>query len=176
MLLSMHAVKNIAEVDGLVAIATDLAELLARPDNADVAVEFPVTAARYSGDIQEVVRKLQQAQEDCSPGVRQQFIAFAGEQAVGMSVVCFADELPDGIDPSWPNLSGFICNPYRNQGLGRLSLLQRLQTVDEQFGGRAWTRIKKTNVFSNRMVTHAGLSLIGHETHYNVYTYHSEKH
>lgn len=171
MLVSMNTVRSIAEIDDFRNIAWDMSDLLTRPGNADIALEFPKTTSSYTGSIVDVVINLQKAQAECVSGVRQQFIAFAGEYAVGMSVIRFADDLPNGITLDGPNLSGFVCKPYRNRGIGRLSLIERLKVVDEQFDGRAWTKVGKTNEFSNRMVIHAGLDLVGEDAGHFVYSY-----
>lgn len=176
MLVHMHAVRNLTEVSDLLPVACDLAELLTRSDNVDIAREFPASVDRYTGDVEAVAYNLEAARDGCEPGVRQQFIAFAGDRAVGMSVVRLIDKVPDVIETGWPNLSGFVCNPFRNRGIGRLSLLERLRVVDEQFGGNAWTKVKKTNPFSNIMVSHAGLELVGVDDVYNIYSYRKERH
>jgi hypothetical protein len=167
----MNSIKNIAEIEDFHPIARSFAELLVNRDNADIGLEFPATAARYTGDISAIVSRLREAQTDCVPGTRQQFIAFAGENAVGMSVIRFADELPKVIGQNCPNLSGFVCHPYRNRGIGRLSLIERLRVVDEQFDGYAWTKVSKVNEYSNRMVACAGLVLAGEDIDNFVYSY-----
>ncbi len=169
----MNTVRNISEIDDLQSIACSFAELLDDPSNHDIAIEFPNSAARYSGSPDQVLRNLAETQRACQPSVRQQFVAFSGGRAVGLSVVGFAQEVPDGIDHSWPNVSSFVCNPYRNQGIGRLSLLEQLTAVDTQFNGRAWTAVKKANDFSHRMVTHAGFVMQGEDGDSKIYAYHS---
>jgi hypothetical protein len=167
----MNGVRNLSVVTNLEPVARDLADLLARADNLDIAAEFPGTVARYSGDPHKVLQNLRATQESCQLGVQQQFIAFSGRRAVGMSAVRIADEVPEAVDPSWPNISGFVCNPYRNRGIGRLSLIARLGVVKEQFGGHAWAKVKKTNVVSQRMVTHAGFVEVGEEADSCIYVY-----
>ncbi|MDB5716429.1 MAG: hypothetical protein JWO15_3826 [Sphingomonadales bacterium] len=169
----MNAIKNFNEIENFTPIAHDLIELLGRVDNQDVAAEFPGSVARYTGNADQVIHNLIETKYACRPGVRQQFIAFAGERAVGISAVRFADEVPSGIEPSWPNVSGFVCSPYRNRGIGRMSLLERLKVVDSQFNGNAWTKVKQSNIHSHRMVTHAGFEVIGEDNDSFVYAYHA---
>jgi hypothetical protein len=172
---SMNTVRNISEVNDLLPVASDFTDLLIRNDNADIALEFPGSVARYSGNVENVLGNLLETREGCVPGIRQQFIAFAGERAVGIAAIRFADDtqLPEGIDSSWPNYSGFVCNPYRNRGLGTLSALEGLRVVDSQFGGKAWTKVKKTNISSHKMVTRAGFVVVGEDADSNLYTYQS---
>jgi hypothetical protein len=169
----MNFIKNISDFDDFAVVAHDISALLRMPENHDIAIDFPGSVARYSRDVDEVVAEFQKTQQACRPGVRQQFIAMAGDRAVGMSVIQLAGEVPEGIDASWPNVSGFVCNPYRNQGIGRLSLLARLQVADEQFGGRAWTKVRNDNAFSRRMVTHAGFVPVHDTDGHTVYSYSS---
>jgi hypothetical protein len=169
----MNYIKNLNEITDLQAVAEDIADLLEQTSNADIAVEFPSSVAAYTGDINKVVDNLIAVQGESYPGVRQQFIACSGLRAVGMSVVRFADKVPDGVDIGWPNVSGFVCNPFRGRGIGRLSLMKRLEAIDAQFGGSAWTRIKVHNVHSQQMVEHAGFVQIGMDTEGLIYTYNS---
>lgn len=169
----MNHIEALTEQTDLDALALDLSKLLVSPANADIAEEFPSSVARYTGDIETVKSNLSEALEDCKPGVRQQFIAFAGSQAVGMSVIRFTDSTPEGIDNTWPNVSGFICRPFRGLGLGTLSLQTRLLVVKAQFGGNSWTQVKKNNTASNRMVTHAGFVKSSETDGHIIYEYHS---
>jgi RimJ/RimL family protein N-acetyltransferase len=154
-------------------LAYDLSSLLTDRSNKDIALEFPASVIRYTGGENHVLANLEETVRDCRPGVRQQFVAYSGERAVGMSVIRFADEVPDSVQDSWPNVSGFICNPFRNQGLGRQSLLKRLEVVEEQFGGHAWTQVKKENAPSNAVVRRCGFLLTGETDGSNIYTFHS---
>ena len=107
----MDRVELLTPASNIPDIIGDLRPLLRDPSNADIATEFPMSAQRYSGDFSASVYNLEAAAADCEPGRRRQFIVFAGERAVGMSVVRIDQDAPKGIDPAWPNLSGFVCNP-----------------------------------------------------------------
>lgn len=150
------------EVVDLGQAAHDLRNLLLWTDNADISRPFPDTFERYTSD--EAEKNLVEAKELCEVGVREQFLIFSGQTAVGMSIVTSSTLMPEGIDPNWPNLSGFICNPHRRQGLGLFSLTERLKVVQKRFGGMAWTAVDLTNVPSQRMVQSAGLERIGQAT------------
>ncbi len=170
----MHA-RNFSEITDFRNIAMDFTELLSQPDNADIALEFPSTVQKYTGDIDEVASNLLNAQSECIPGERQQFVGFVGERAIGMSVIRFVDEVPDGVESTWPNISGFVCNPYRNNGIAKRGLSEELDVVEEQFGGNAWTRIKKQNAPSRRVATLGGFSLIGEDADGLIYACSSSK-
>jgi hypothetical protein len=169
----MNVVRNISEIEDFDAIANDFSVLLGDASNTDIVLEFPATVTRYSGDVGEVTRNLVDTKANCQTGVRQQFVAFSGARAVGMSVVRLIDNVPDGVDTTWPNVSGFVCNPYRHQGIGSLSLLTRMSVVDRQFNGNAWTQVKKANVYSHRMVTNAGFLVISENSEHVIYAYRS---
>jgi hypothetical protein len=171
----MNYVRDLSEIEVLEPVARDFSVFLSEPSNSDIASEFPNTVDAYTGRVDKVTQNLTDVKDACNLGFRHQFIVFSGEHAVGMSVVRIVDEVPAGVDGEFPNLSGFICNPYRSQGLGRLSLLTRLAVVDAYFGGEAWTKVKKINNHSNAMVIHAGFRLIGEDSAHNIYTYASRK-
>jgi len=87
----MNYIEELTEQTDLEALARDLSALLAMPANADIADEFPGSVARYTGDLQTVQCNLAETVKNCAPGARQQFIAFSGSKAVGLSVIRFAD-------------------------------------------------------------------------------------
>lgn len=168
-------VKSLNEITDFESIACDFSELLVRADNADIKQQFPGTVQSYTGDLTSVVAKLEAAQADCTVGVREQFVIFSGARAVGMSVIRLIDDTPPAINPLWPNISGFVCNPYRAQGLGRKSMQRRMQSVQENFGNRAWTYVIKGNTPSEKLVLEAGFKrsdqiVLGREDH-SLYIY-----
>lgn len=169
----MNHVEQLSPVTDIEAVAIDLSSLLSDPLNADIAVEFPGSVARYTGELEEVVRNLGEAVADCNPGIRQQFVAYSDKRAVGMAVVRFADNVPEGVNSVWPNVSLLICHPYRAQGLGRLSIDASLRAVDQQFGGKAWTEVRKANIASIRLVKSAGFLPINETDEKVAYEYHS---
>lgn len=152
----MNRAVPLNRVKDLERIAFDLSSTLEHKGNIDISEEFPTTFAQYTGDIKEVARNLEVAQGCFKVGKREQFIIFAGEKAVGLSTVINNINTPNGVDPSWPNLSGFVCHPFRGQGLGRLSLETRMQSVINNFGKNAWTLVKQGNVHSEHLVTSVG--------------------
>lgn len=152
----MNRVTPFSEIDSFESIAADLGGLFKRGDNEDITMEFPTTVDRYSGDVSESSANLEVAKARCEAGKREQFIVFAGEHAVGLSVITNDLDVPDGIDPSWPNISGFICNPFRGQGLGRLSIETRMQVIRQNFNSHAWTFVKDGNFPSEHLVVSIG--------------------
>jgi hypothetical protein len=171
----VNKIRSITEVNNLGQVASDLDMLLSISANSDIKAEFPETVTRYTadGNIDVVEANLRASALECVPGVRQQFITFAGGQAVGMSVVRLVDNPPIGIDPFWPNVSVLICNPYRGNGLGGLAMSTNRTTIAEQFHGNAWTRVKKTNTPSKRMVIRAGFVPLREDDRHIFYTYRS---
>lgn len=171
----MNRILPFSEITSLESVADDLRKQLSDPTNNDLNIHFSGTVARYSGEEEKVLANLEEARDLCETGKREQFIAFAGEKAVGMSIVTNQITPPDGIDETWPNISGFICNPYRSLGLGRLSIQRRMETVDSNFGGHAWTYVRKGNIPAEMIVLGAGFEIVdiivpGQE-HQNVYLY-----
>lgn len=167
-----HAVP-LSEVTDLHSLADDLADLLGASSNADIAEEFPSTVRRYtSGD---AVEHLIDAQQQWAVGIREQFVIFSGNRAVGMAHAALTDDVPEGINPGSANFSVFICNPYRQQGLGKLSAQSCVKAINANFGGRAWTTIDKENISSQRMTESAGFVLLGetnfHDKVSSLYTY-----
>lgn len=157
------------EVEDLPYVADEMCKLLQQPCNRDIADEFPQTVRKYGTSPEQALQHFEEAQDICQIGERELFIIFLGRQVVGLSLVTKLPAVPDIIPLSWPNLSGYIAHPYRGQGLGRFSLENRLNIVDEHFGGHAWTLVRDTNTASQRLVTSVGLArvkapeIIGHD-------------
>jgi L-amino acid N-acyltransferase YncA len=137
------------------SVAIDLNDLLLDPTNEDIGLDFKTAKSSYTGDPWRVAEHLAAVQASCELGVKEQFIVFAGPRAVGMSIVTTQTHMPKGVNPKWPNVSGFVCNPYRGHGIGRLSLERLLESVHENFGGHAWTEVRVDNILSQRLVTSA---------------------
>lgn len=167
----MNSIKPLSQGINFSKLAQDLAKLLTSPENADIAVEFPMSFERYTGNLAKVENNLKVAAEASLRGMRQQFVAFAGDVAVGMSIIQVAEAGLDDINPNWPNVSTFICNPYRASGLGRLSMKTLLRVANEQFDGKAWTRVAKTNLPSKKLVEAAGFLESGLSDQHIFYTY-----
>lgn len=156
-------------------IARDFNELLGRPDNQDIANEFPATVARYGEGASQAVANFEATRELCKIGEREQFIVFSNEKAIGLCMISRQIEAPPSVDITWPNISGFIMNPYRGQGLGRFSIEQRMKVVDQHFGGHAWTLVREGNAPSEHLVTAVGFRKtrrrLGVRKGHNLYLY-----
>ena len=96
-------------------------------------------------------------------GKRQQFVAFFGEIAVGIFIITLTDDQPSSIEPRISNVSGLVFNPYRRLGIGALSLRTKLLVANEQFGGQAWTRVRRENIPSQNLVRTAGFQYYGED-------------
>ena len=154
-----HNVNRIApltEIGDFSTTAEDLSTLLKRADNTDIAQEFPPTVARYGGIALEAKANLEVAASLYEVGSREQFIVFSGETAVGMCIITNQIDIPDGINPKVPNISGFVANPFRNQGVGRLSIEERMKVVEKNFNKSAWTFVKDDNLISEHLVLSVG--------------------
>jgi GNAT superfamily N-acetyltransferase len=166
-------VKSLAEINDLRSVATDLRELLRLPDNEDIEEEFPGIYDLYGGDQANAVRYLEEVRADCQTGECERFIAFSGKRAVGVSVIMRTNKknVPIGIRPEAPCLSGYVCHPYRRQGIGRLFLATQLQVADARFGGMAWALVHSTNDVSRHTVTTVGMRLSKTYDSWGVYVY-----
>lgn len=152
----MAGIRAIQNIESYMAAGIDLAILLRDPANEDIGIHFPGTVSRYTGSFDTVAANIREAAEQCETGKREQFIAFSGGVAVGMSIVTNQIDTPEGVDSTWPNLSGFVLNPYRSQGIGRLAIEHRIKVVERNFGGHAWTYVRKGNVPAEKIVTGVG--------------------
>lgn len=152
----MDNITPINKIADIQQVALDLRRLLLLEENSDIKNDFPSIVKRYTASFDSAVEALNNGRKSFLEGQQEQFIVFSGGAAVGMSIVTNSIETPEGIDPSWPNLSGFIANPYRKRGLGRLSLQRRLQSVRYNFDGHAWTLVRIGNEASERLVSNQG--------------------
>jgi RimJ/RimL family protein N-acetyltransferase len=152
----MNKLTPLVEINDFTRTAENLSGLLQRADNTDIAQEFPPTFARYGGTSAEAKASLEAASKLYEVGLRQQFIVFSGERAVGMCIITNQIDIPDGINPDTPNISGFISNPFRNQGIGRISIEERMKIVEKNFNNRAWTFVKDSNYTSEHLVLSVG--------------------
>jgi hypothetical protein len=167
----MNKVMAFQDIENLRSVAEDFSLLLSRGDNTDIAIDFPGTMRRYTGDTSNVHNELLKTKEHCRPGIREQFIVFAGEIAVGLSAIQLVDEPPEGIDAEIPNLSGLIANPWRSLGLGKLSLRHRLDIADNRFNSQAYSLVRKNNAISQKLVESNGLKIVGEDESHFVYLY-----
>ncbi|HEY8992880.1 MAG TPA: hypothetical protein VIM37_03475 [Candidatus Microsaccharimonas sp.] len=152
----MNKLTPLVEISDFSRSAEDLSGFLQRPDNADIAEEFPATVSRYGVAPSEVAVNLEAARELYEVGSREQFIVFTGARAVGMCLITNQIDIPEGIDPGVPNISGFIVNPFRGQGLGRFSIEERIKVIEKSFNNRAWTFVKDGNLPSEHLVMSVG--------------------
>jgi GNAT superfamily N-acetyltransferase len=171
----MLSIQSIQNLESYMPVATDISSLLRHPTNEDIKIHFPGTVDRYTGTLNEVEANLREAADQCEIGTREQFIAFSGEIAIGMSIVTNQIKPPDGIDESWPNLSGFVLNPYRNRGIGRLAMERRIEIVEQNFGGHAWTYVRKGNIPAEKIVSSVGFTktdiVVPGQEYQNLYIY-----
>lgn len=152
----MNRLQPFQEIDSFTQIARDFNTHLRRDDNADIQQQFPGTVKRYASGEDMAIENLESVLEYVELGKHEQFIVYFGEIAAGLCVVSNQTKCPPNVDPSWPNLSGFIMNPFRGIGLGRFSIEQRMGVVKEDFGDRAWTLVKDGNERSEHLVLDVG--------------------
>ncbi|MFZ3010161.1 MAG: GNAT family N-acetyltransferase [Candidatus Microsaccharimonas sp.] len=167
----MTGIVSFENIQDMHSVAENFSSSLSHPDNADIAKDFPGTVRRYAGDVEDVYAELMKTREQCQDGTREQFIVYAGEIAVGLSAIQLVDEPPEGIDVGIPNLSGMIFSPWRGKGFGSLSLKYRLDIVDERFGGRAYSLVRKDNTISQKLVESNGLFVVGEDDMRLTYSY-----
>lgn len=158
----MNHLRPLQEIESFQTIAEDFDAYLDRQDNNDIAGEFPATVRRYGSGVQAAIDNFEEARELTKIGEREQFIVTMGEQAVGLCLITSQIDNPPGIDESWPNISGFIMNPFRGQGLGRFSIEQRMKVIQERFDDHAWTFVRDGNVRSEHLVLSAGFEKTDH--------------
>ena len=160
---SMNRIVRLTEIDDFTAPAEDLSTLLKRADNIDVEQEFPPTVARYGGLASQAKANLETAASLYEIGSREQFIVFSGKKAVGMCLITNQIDIPDGINPNVPNISGFVANPFRNKGIGRVSIEERMKVVEKNFNNSAWTFVRDDNVISEHLVLSVGFQKTNRE-------------
>ena len=160
---SIELLSNDSDFDG---IAENLSSLLWRGDNQDIKIDFPRNYDKYNKAPTTVAKNLKMDNKNCLPGVRRQFIAFdktsfdkEDEMAVGMSTIQIIEDTPDIIDPATPNVSIFICSPFRGKGIGRY-MMKFMLDYAEEFNGQAWTKVRRLNVLSDSMIRASGFSEI----------------
>lgn len=151
----------VAEVHNFADQAPGFRSLLLREDNQDIALDFPSTVGIYSGPIDEALVRFERAQAAHSEGWFLQYLIQADEQTVGLAKMRVNPEkTPAGADAAWPNISMFICHPFRGQGLGGLGIRTLLSVAKESYGG-AWTGIRESNTPSRGLAVSVGFTLLG---------------
>lgn len=170
-MLEIRPLPAASDKAGLLNLAEQLPKRLRDGGNVDIAFEFPNTVARYNSDIPATFQNLLEATDSCAPGEKEIFTAHIGPWVVGMGWVQRSDETPKIAPKDWPNLSFFVCKPFRGRGVGTQLLAHGLDIVDERFDGTAWTRVKKTNNPSNAVVTQGGFKRAGSHGEHYLYSY-----
>ncbi|MGI9027611.1 MAG: hypothetical protein ACR2FM_02070 [Candidatus Saccharimonadales bacterium] len=144
------------------------------PGNQDIDAEFPGTLNQYR-DLKSSKQNLDQLVTSHEVGSRELFVVMAGSITVGQAIITVIKQPPEQVDPSWPNVSGWIVGAFRGQGLGKLSLQKRLEIVCEHFDGKAWTLVNKANHVSEANVLSAGFSrteaVLTHKPDHNLFTW-----
>lgn len=158
------------------AIARVLTPAIAAPENNDIEYEFSGTVRRLGTSVDGTISDLHDNAARCRTGEHEIFIVYAGKVAVGLSWITGRGKTPESVeDQSAPNVSGFIIHPYRRNGYGMQSLLQRLKIVEAHFGDTAWTLVDKKNEASTQMVTQAGFKQMPADKsvkpNYNLFVY-----
>ena len=149
-------IRKLSDIDDMRSVSMDLTELLKNDANHDIVDDFPNTVARYVENPEIALETLTTSKSQIVTGKTEMFIALVGERAVGLSIVTNEIMAPIGVDPSHPNLSGFVCVPFRGHGIGRLSLEARIKVVNENFNGNAWTFVARNNSISKHLITSVG--------------------
>jgi len=167
----MKSFECIDKIEDSTLATHSLSDLLSNGDNIDIASEFPNLVAGFSSRGDVATRTFDSIKAAHELGVHEIFIISMGSRAVGLSVVSRQVSPPEGLDDEAPNLSGFICRPYRGIGLGRISLEKRLEAVDDRFNGIAWTSVRINNSVSNHLVESVGFKHLSTIEGRNIYTY-----
>jgi L-amino acid N-acyltransferase YncA len=122
----------------------------------DIERDFPHSFERYTGPSADSIANLYETRHSCRKGIKQVFTVWAGQQLVGMSWMATINRWPQYVPDGTPNMSGFILQPWRGQGAGKLSLETRLKESTAHYNGHAWTEVRMHNKVSLRNVESAG--------------------
>lgn len=149
------------DIDDTYKVAEELNAQLTDETNSDIAVEFPDTVERYTGEVEVVASNLSRTISECRTGMREQFLTVVDGEVAGMYVVRLVDETPWGIPSNSPNLSGYIARPWRGSGIATFVMKRQLETVNDSFGGIAHTLIRPENIPSLTLARRNGLKETG---------------
>tara|TARA_B100002049_G_scaffold196443_1_gene154061 strand:- start:29 stop:544 length:516 start_codon:yes stop_codon:yes gene_type:complete len=153
----MNHILPLSEVPNIAQSSSDLAELVSQPINDDLVDDFPKLVSTYRLGSEAAHGHLLHNLPLQNRRSTDVFVVFSGNMAVGLSVISFDVTPPIEIgDLEQPNLSGFICNPFRGKGLGALSLDHRLAIIGEKHGNKAWTLVRHGNHRSMDMLVKRG--------------------
>jgi predicted acetyltransferase len=153
---AMNRLLPFQEISSVDSIAEDFNALLALEGNDDIRRDFPATVNRYGNGVEHAVESFEKTRELMRIGGREQFIVMAGARAVGLCLISTQIEQPPGLDTTWPNISGFVMNPFRGQGIGRFSIEERMKVVEQHFDNHAWTFVRDGNAPSEHLVLDVG--------------------
>jgi L-amino acid N-acyltransferase YncA len=151
------------EIEVFSSAAAELKTLLKREDNEDITIDFPGTFKNHTADLPHVIHHMDMAKRIYGAGQHEQFIVTSGSKAVGICVITCTVPPPATELIGVPNVSGFILNPHRGQGLGRFSLEERMHIVEKNFGNKAWTFVRKDNQPSNHLIQSVGFIESSHD-------------
>lgn len=168
---SSPSLTPINEIDNLGLVAYDLNQLMSSPENEDIKLDFPVTAALYSRGLATAMNALSHEAGLFEYGRREVYIVNLGHRVAGLCVVSCISNTPPVISKETPNFSEFICQPYRGNGLGRFSLEQCIKIFGERFEGKAWTEVRDNNEASKHLVKSVGFCPIQVNNASTVYKY-----
>jgi len=161
----MNRAESIATIEDYEAVAWDLSHLIPN-NNEDVITEFGVGATAFTGEVDYVVDNLKKVAAWCKSGERQQYIGFAGEDAVGMARLAVYGKnnvsdpaVAEVVDVGTPNFGVYVCNPYRGKGVGRVLAQACRRAIDLEFDGQAWTAVDDENTASQRTVERMGFRI-----------------
>ncbi len=156
----MTELVSFSSFDDFSGVARSFSDLLSRSDNRDIALDFPGTVRRYSGDIEGVREELVKTANTAESGRKELFVVFDEGSVVGLSAVQRIKEPPANLPSDIPNISEFILQPFRGRGLGEASLRACLKIVDDRFDGYAYTEVRRENTVSRNMVEKVGFTAI----------------
>ncbi len=166
----MASIESVSNFVDLSLVADSLFRLLNQDNNSDIEKEFPNLSKNLSRSRDTAEYTLKSMCEQNEPGFHELYVISLGHYAVGLSVISRQATIPELASFKAPNLSGFICRPYRGLGLGRLSLESRINAVNERFDGQAWTSVNTKNIPSNHLVQSVGFILHSTINDRNIYT------
>ncbi|HET7320094.1 MAG TPA: GNAT family protein [Candidatus Saccharimonadales bacterium] len=143
-------------VEKLEPFAEQLYKSMSFDGNKDIALEFPDSFTAYSSSYESALARLRSVYAACQSRKREQVLALAGHEVVGISMLAKSTTTPPEIHPDIPNLGGFVFSQWRNKGVATLMWSECLRIADENHGGYAWTSVIDENHASKAAVIKAG--------------------
>jgi GNAT superfamily N-acetyltransferase len=146
--------------------------LMRLTDNEDLRADFPAVVRMYHSSAEQTYLATLRSQQRAAYTPQQYWpvIAYVPPQptgspigphkplAVGWSVtrVVEPNVVPKGIDPTVPNFSLLVCQPYRARGIDTLLVKQHIDDLQKRFGKRSWASARATNTTSKHILEKAG--------------------